>query len=510
MAQQIYTVKAPDGSLLKIKGPAGATPDQVIAQAQRLHKISAPPGIPKPALPAELQPQEPRIQDRIRRGMTDLSIGAGKQLVGGTALNISRGLGFVPPETTAADIGMEPQGTMQNIGAGAESIAEFFVPGGAVNRGVKAVQGVTKGLPVLARGALNLGARAGLEAGSVGAVTAAQGGDVRTNAGIAAAIPVAGAIVAPAANAVKAMLSTRLPGRIVESIIKPPKNMKTFMREPGQEVAVQGLKANTLTGLEKEIAARSDEIGAVVDATLKLPENAAKRIDVVSLINKPIDDAIAAAKVDGNAGLVKRLEDFRNGQFLERFKLSVTPKSLRLSPLDARKMKTEIGKSVRWTEDPIEGTLNDVKQDIYRNLNAAIETAVPGTRAMNKSYANLLSAEKSIQRRIDAVNNLNLVGLTQAATGTGVALVTASLSGDISDSILAGLLSGAAVRATKNPRIVTELAAALAKLAPGERTALAKAIPAIRNAYLGLSGNAAPPESFTEVRQRAQANRPRP
>ena len=47
MADQVYKVRDPQGNIREIKGPAGATDDEVIAQAQKL--FAAPPsGIPGP------------------------------------------------------------------------------------------------------------------------------------------------------------------------------------------------------------------------------------------------------------------------------------------------------------------------------------------------------------------------------------------------------------------------------------------------------------------------------
>lgn len=42
MATKVYTVKAPDGSIIKVRGPEGAAPEEVIAQAKRLTSSAQP------------------------------------------------------------------------------------------------------------------------------------------------------------------------------------------------------------------------------------------------------------------------------------------------------------------------------------------------------------------------------------------------------------------------------------------------------------------------------------
>lgn len=63
MAMQEYKVKAPDGQIIKVRGPAGASQQEVIAQAQRLMAQRQ----PQPATPqaAPEQPAEPSLLDRL-------------------------------------------------------------------------------------------------------------------------------------------------------------------------------------------------------------------------------------------------------------------------------------------------------------------------------------------------------------------------------------------------------------------------------------------------------------
>jgi len=436
----------------------------------------------------------------IGSGVLNTSLGVSKLMNRATGGRLG-----VSPSTTLEDIGMQPTNTAQKIGMGAEQVGEFFLPAGAIGEGTKAVEAATAAskLPQLVKTGLNLAARSGLEAAGAGAVTAAQTGGnpdaTKTAAAIAAAFPVAGKILEPAADAIKNVLSQKLPGRIVESLIKPPKKEMMFGRTPGQEVAAQGLKANTLDGLEKEIAQRKNQVGTVIDGMLQSPSASAQKIDIVPEINNVIDEAVKNAKIDGNSALASRLEDFRKGQLMERFGLSSMPPQWEVSPLEARKIKTAIGDSVRWSEDPLQSSMNEVKQTIYRNLNDAIDNAVPGVKEANRSYANLLSAQKSVNARIDAVNKLNFIGLTESAASVATTLAGAVLTGDISSAGAMGLLGLGASKGLRASSTATgtRLAAGLAQLSPQQKTLLAsRLLPFLRNVGLGVNSMTADQDSI--------------
>jgi len=70
MATKVYNVKAPDGSIVKVRGPEGASPEEVISQAKRLfaqRAAPAPEPTPEPAAPS---PEEAMAADQAARGTT--------------------------------------------------------------------------------------------------------------------------------------------------------------------------------------------------------------------------------------------------------------------------------------------------------------------------------------------------------------------------------------------------------------------------------------------------------
>ncbi len=110
MADQIYKVRDPQGNIREIKGPAGASDAEVIAQAQRL--LSA----PQPTLPESLQRPEPaaappevpmgrRVIQFVRPTVEALG-GAGGALLGGAAGTFGAGpVGTIAGGMTGAGLG---------------------------------------------------------------------------------------------------------------------------------------------------------------------------------------------------------------------------------------------------------------------------------------------------------------------------------------------------------------------------------------------------------------------
>ena len=66
MADQIYKVRDPQGNIREIRGPAGASDEEVIAQAQRLF---APPA-PAPAEPPAPEPRSEGMPTAPRQELT--------------------------------------------------------------------------------------------------------------------------------------------------------------------------------------------------------------------------------------------------------------------------------------------------------------------------------------------------------------------------------------------------------------------------------------------------------
>ena len=160
----------------------------------------------------------------------------------GRVVNAIGGKGFTPlsneqlgedianPESQFAqgiDAKLTPQGTAQNVGFGAERIAEFLVPATKITQGAKAAQMVVRGTeaaPSVLRRLGGLGARAGIEGTGAGAIQTAQQGEVNGNTGLAFGLSAGAPLLArsiPAITKGAASLFTGVPKEVLSRAASP-------------------------------------------------------------------------------------------------------------------------------------------------------------------------------------------------------------------------------------------------------------------------------------------------
>lgn len=383
----------------------------------------------------------------------------------------------------------------QKLGKGVEQVGELLLPTGLEETGAKLASKIAPEAPKLAQGALKLAGKALGGATEFGGKTALQtGGDIQKTkeaaitGGIAAPIAeAAGAIAKP----VQTFLGERLPPKIINSILKPVSKEFSFGKNPGLGVVQEGLTANTREGLLKEISAKKQEIGAQIDAQLNLPINARKKIDVSAAL-KPLDDAMAEAVKSGEQTLYTRLQAVRDGltkefQAVEGKLVPTGEKKLVMTPAEARQLKTEIGGAAKWTGQAFDNEVNQARVKVYRAINDMIDAAVPGTKTLNSRYANLLSAEKSLDRTISIAQRNNLASLKGVGIGTAFGLESKVSGKSTPEAIATGILSFLGEKALGSSAVKTRLAQALSKLAPEEITLIERAIPLLAKIKTGLS-----------------------
>ena len=340
---------------------------------------------------------------------------------------------------------LKPQGTAQTAGYIGEQVGEFLLPAGAeakVAKGAEeAIEAVKLG-PVLQKW-LGIGVKAAASAASTAGVAAVQHGDVPTAAALGAAGPIAETFVGPLATA----LSEKLPARLVNSLIRPGLKDFNFGKNPGGGVAPEGIVAASADGLAQKIVSQKHTIGSAIDAQLQTPAVAAKIIDTQPLIDGPIDAAVKEAVKAGNQKLADRILALREGltsEFAmnaEKRIVKAADRPLRMSPFDAAQLKRGIGSQTKWVDpatEPFNETLNHIRVQIYGNLNDAIDAAAPGTKALNGRYANLLSAEKSLEKAVKLAQRKVIAGLGDVAVGAAAGLYGAR-EGDVGTGIANGL-----------------------------------------------------------------------
>lgn len=370
-----------------------------------------------------------------------------------------------------------PIGQAQRFGFGAEKVGEFFLPGGIATKAGKA-------------GFLG---RALGEAITAGGISALQKGKIDkevANFGlVAGSLPIAGKIISPLTKVLKGSVSQKAAPNIVNKLIQTlPKEFK-FGKDPGAAILKENIVGNSLEDYLKKVSTRNDEVYKELTTALKSKEASKKIIDVKPLLG-PIDVALKDAAESGEEVLYNRLTKLKEGltkEFKEvEGKLVATgEKKLRLSPFETTELKRQIGRQSKWTGQAFDSDINKVRVSIYRNLDDAIDKAVPESQELNRRLSNLIGAENSLQRVSDFAKRRRFFGLpeelTAAAVGAGSLVAGTGAPGAIAGGILGGLVRKIGGTAFVQSR----LARALSRLTPETQTRITKAIPALRNIMFG-------------------------
>ncbi len=349
----------------------------------------------------------------------EAAIGGAKG-AGSTAYNVGRMIpgvrGMLPEQKPAM---LQPEGTAQKAGYGAEQVGEFFLPGGAVKRGMTGIQAATKTLGPKVAAMLNLGGRGALEAASAGGVTMAQtGGDTQAsmrNAAIAGAIPLA---VVPALKTVAGPVARKIESVVLRPTAADYRN--GFKIQNVFKYDVGGNLQQTAEKTHKQITQRVDElrtllkskpvdvdvIDALMDAATELKANPSKTMGLNSKIDKALDFWLEELQQIAPTGKV--------------------------SLADSNEMKRSIGKFGAWisgARDPESGALEKVSNAFYTKLRLAIEKAGndPAIHALNREIGDMIPIEQAVIRRLPVDARNAVMSLTDALVLSGSIINPANL-----------------------------------------------------------------------------------
>ncbi len=217
--------------------------------------------------------QEPQPQGK--GGLAGFGLGALKG-VGNTVSNISSfgqkalekitGIKSNTP-TAKEQFGeqLTPKGTAEKIGFGAEQVAEFFIPAGAVGKAGKAADIAVQGLNLGSKTtkALQLASKAGIGAAEAAGVTAIQGGgktEVKNAAIFGGLFPIALkaiGVIGTAAKEVAKFTSSSLSGvpkEAIEYALKNPQKVQSAIKQAvaeGGDTAAQRIYKNAVNALDE-------------------------------------------------------------------------------------------------------------------------------------------------------------------------------------------------------------------------------------------------------------------
>jgi hypothetical protein len=315
---------------------------------------------------------------------------------------------------------------------------------------------------------LKLLSKGGLEAASAGGVTAAQGGDVKTNAAIAGMLPFASAALKKPAEALAEKAAPALANKVLRPVPTQLENAARFGRNPGKALADEGIIATSHGDLVNRIADRKEDVGKKIGAMLQAAPNQFPnapnmlKIDAGAIINRNIDATIKdtlSGKVEGGQGLIDRLEELRAQLTQQRHLVNgkiqnLSPKNLQLDPSEAHALKRQIGDATKWSEDTLTQAANDVKRNIYRDLNTEIQKKVPGVKDLQDRYGNLLEAERAAEREYARHEARNPFSLTDFIAGTGAG-AAGFMHGGSAEGALSAAALPVAMRAARSPLVRT-------------------------------------------------------
>lgn len=377
-------------------------------------------------------------QPSLIQKIGDFGIGAGKGVLstlrGASTLgeNILRGtLKTVLPKSAEQALGIQtpslqtpsgaqqlmpesmvtPTNGYQKAGFTLEQIAEYLVPSSGVAK-------LTKGLGLIPR-ALTEGA-------IVGGQTAIQQGKIDEEAKIATIagvlFPVLGTLGKTAIKGTAGMVSDS----ILNSLIKPSKKI----RASGYNVK-NFSKYNLIgTDLEKTYAKTQvflNQLGNEAKAIEK--KLGGKQIDVLEALAN-VDKTARQKLSQGLYGVADPQSVYNQINKMFRVVEEVAGADGTTTFTNALNLRRSLGKMVNWA-DPNAKLINELNAKLYSELNKKLYKAASGTglKEINKKFSEVIPLSDALDYRIEAAQNLNMLGITDSVFLTGSLLNPAVLAG---------------------------------------------------------------------------------
>jgi len=382
------------------------------------------------------------------------------------------------PKALGGDIRVEPIKTIpQGIGAGLQTAALGLSPvaGGVAYGAGQALEEEKSGYDVVGQGLFGAGLGKALGMMSGEALFTGKAGQVISD-------KIKGASSATSA-------------RVVNSLVKPLLKDFSYGKNPGLGVAQEGIVANSLDELAKKVSISRQNIGKQINDTLTKPGYQQLRLNITKDIT-PLDEAMQTAAKQNNQTLINRLQEVRraitqkltldyvNGQPLIK---TVGSRNLsNLTPLEAMRIKQEIGDLTKWTGNASDDQfVNKALKQTYGNIKERVGSAVPAVKGLNERYANLTSAENAIKYRDKIEQRQNLIGVVPKLIGAGEAMQFLA-TGD-PRRILEGIAAIGIGKVLGSPAFKTRLAVGLSKLSKSDLLKVGESSPLLMN-FIKQSG----------------------
>lgn len=343
------------------------------------------------------------------------------QMIGAPIRAVAKAVGLTPTAAQAAQQTatagaqrpgyLTPTGTAQKVGAGAENVAEFFLPVGGEAKAVGQVGKITEKLPTIEKIA-----KVGVEALGAAAKNAI---DFAARTGLQEATPEQikgaselGALFGAGGKIGSEILKTIAP-KAVESLTRSGLNLTVPQkRDLGEKVtnAVDYLVKNKITGTNTEkfeqMAVKYDDAEKVFQSFLKSPEAATRTVPKSEFVSK-LENLKGAFQNDRDVLAIEKQIDDAIKTINEK-----QPEQIPIENLNIFKRSTYKGafnNAGTKVSDAVEFNIGDIARSEIEKATQGLTVDGKSVADFNKEYGTIIDTKK-ILKLVKDRKDLGLVG----------------------------------------------------------------------------------------------------
>ncbi len=285
------------------------------------------------------------------------------------------------------------------------------------------------------------------------------------------------------------------PAKWINKMINIKKGDVTYGKNPGEQIAKDKIRANSLDNLQEQVNGKINELSKKGKDIISKSKNANATVDLTPTLNS-LDESIENAKkgldsfdpdIRASAELtIKKLQELKNN-FID-YTLKVGKKGIKTNPKFvpislANDAKQKLGDVAKWTPESASyiKNMNMAKVRAYGATRQAIEDAVPEIAPVNEALSNYISARDALERTANAIKQYKepiLSGASLIKRGMG-GLIGYSTTKDWKGAVLGGLLEPYVYQLVQSPAFVTAISSAVKSMSPSDVSTIAKNSPTL-------------------------------